>query len=126
MYAMNPVVQKLHEVRNLLAKPRGWCQDALARRRNGFSVSPESSEAESFCLLGANRHVGGGRVVTGFIRDALKRIYGSRCDGGIANTNDFVLRKQSDALAVIDEAIVIAAASDAPQSKSSRTKNKTR
>lgn len=141
MYAMNPVVQKLHEIRNLLARPKGWTQGVLAENDVGRAVSPTSAEAESFCLLGANRRVRGGRIVTRFIHRAIKRLYPYRDQhawvnhgsqhawvnhGSVADVNDYLLDSQKDALRVVDEAIVIAAASDAPQSKSSRTKNKTR
>lgn len=31
----------------------GWCQNACAKRRDGFSVSANSTEAVSFCAIGA-------------------------------------------------------------------------
>lgn len=60
-----------------LLSERGWCRGALARARNGRSVSAHSPLAASFCAYGAIIHVAKNDSIAGKAGDRLEQIIGS-------------------------------------------------
>ncbi len=109
----NPRLEVLRGARVLIAQ--GWTQRSFARDSTGSTVEPSDPAACVWCLLGAlgfaglpqgRAGYGSGAFVTSAIamRDPEKRLPGS-----LASWNDAEGRTQAEVLAVLDEAIAIAA-----------------
>lgn len=71
-------------VAELLADPKRWTQDTLARDKDGHSCNPESSFAVCWCVRGAVHKIFG-REAAGplpkpfrLLADSIEKLYGAR------------------------------------------------
>lgn len=94
----------------------GWCKDDLAQNEHGKGVSPISSYADKFCLLGMMMHCcpnqGKGRdryLRTRVEAHLCRAIEDTQCyHSGIVPWNDIMCRGIEDVRKVVDRALTIA------------------
>lgn len=89
-------------VRELIAKPEAWTQNALARNARGRKVKPKSRSACCWCLSGAFYKESRESVDFFCILDAFPTALRA---GGMVRFNDLRTTTHADVLAVLDEAI---------------------
>lgn len=103
----------LELARDLIAKPGGWCQRTLARKKGGAATHPQDTSAVSFCMLGACERVASERGGGWFERRyrtaaALEKTLffdqDSRPDS-LAQWNDCVAKEQAAVVQVFDDTI---------------------
>jgi len=103
---VSQLLDDLKAVRDLLAVPERWTQEARARTATGDKVDPENPAACCWCISGAVSRVATGeenstRFYT--IRNAIRRqIKGERL---VALWNDDRHRTHADVIALLDKTI---------------------
>lgn len=121
---MNAPIKILKAARKLLTKKQRWTKDTLARDKYGKPVLSYSSNAHSFCALGAIGRVSGrsnGRSnldkvwgtygsapeeARSFLRKAIRKLTGRSMD--IYYWNDAKKRTHKQVLKTFDKAIELA------------------
>ena len=92
----------------LIEKPSNWTQKACARDYNGLEVAPLSSEACSWCILGAVRKVTSDTNNEKVYEKVYENLYPFINEVLISEFND--RHSHSEILAVFDKGIAMALA----------------
>jgi hypothetical protein len=108
-------IQILRQARELIVK--GWTQEALARTRDGRSVSMDSPLAARFCLIGAIQRANfdsapyGGKLMYDHCVDYVRRIIFATTSQVTSCVifNDEIAKSKQDVIKLLDRAIAEAA-----------------
>lgn len=86
-------------LRDRISSRKRWCQGALAKNKYGLRVSPDSTDAVSWCLVGALQTVSLSAHVGEVLMSGLPKSY----YGTLSHYND--THTHAEVLQVVDRAI---------------------